>query len=242
MLKMKEESKRSAYQCSGSTLLLTQVPIRLLSVKRVPAIKTEQNGAVLVVTLSQVRNGPYEEHPDNCSKVGSILRECANIWELYPSHQRSCNKFHTVGSNRNCALGAVTAHPTSLLNNKAATCLSKTSRERYFVSASAEFASPWTKNNRKSPRRRPSWTNSCPTARCLTRPIPALLQIPTAAAESVCILSVMLKPRSRPTLWIPTLYCWKEITSNTEQGHEEPTLSRHPTLPKQLSSKLRRVS
>ena len=98
----------------------------------------------------------------------------------------------------------MTARPTSLFNDKAATCLSKTYRERYFVSASAGFASPWTLNNRKSPRRRPSWTHSRPTARCLTRQISAHLQIPTAAAESVRKLKVMLKPRSRPILWIPS--------------------------------------
>ena len=98
----------------------------------------------------------------------------------------------------------MTARPTSLFNDKAATCLSKTYRERYFVSASAGFAPPWTLNNRKSPRRRPSWTHSRPTARCLTRQISAHLQIPTAAAESVRKLKVMLKPRSRPILWIPS--------------------------------------
>ena len=73
---------------------------------------------------------------------------------------------------------------------------------RCFVSASAGFASPLTVNNRKSPRRRHSWTQSCPAARCPTRQMPALLQMPTAAAESGCMLSVMLRPRSRQTLWI----------------------------------------
>ena len=155
------------------------------------------------MTLSQVRNGSCEEHHDNCSKIGSTVREFVNIWELYPSHQRSCNKFHTVDSNCNCALGAVTARPASHFNDKSVTCLSKTSREGYFVSAPAGFTSPWTLNIRKSPRRRPSWNHSCPTARCLTRPIPpALSQIPTAAAESAC--GVVLKPRSWPTLWIPS--------------------------------------
>ena len=122
-----------------------------------------------------------EEHHDNCRKIGSALRAC-KIWELYPSHHRSCNKFHSVGSNCNCALGAVTARPTSFFNDKATTCLSKTSRERYFVSASAGSASLDTIGS--LPRRSSSWTHSCPTARCLTRPTPALLQIPTAAAQA----------------------------------------------------------
>ena len=135
------------------------MPIRLLCEKGIPE-------------LAAVKTGTVEEHHDNCRKIGSALRAC-KIWELYPSHHRSCNKFHSVGSNCNCALGAVTARPTSFFNDKATTCLSKTSRERYFVSASAGSASLDTIGS--LPRRSSSWTHSCPTARCLTRPTPALL-------------------------------------------------------------------
>ena len=133
----------------------------------------------------------------------SIMTTAARLGALCESAQTSGSSIKvntnratsfTLSSNCNCALGAVTARPSSLINDKAAMCLSKTSRERYFVSASAGFASPCTLNNRKSP---PQETHSCPTARRLTRPIPALLQIPTAAAESVCILRIVLKPESR---------------------------------------------
>ena len=101
----------------------------------------------------------------------------------------------------------MTARPASLFNDKAATCLSRTSRGRCFVSASAGFASPLNLNNRKCPPCRPSCAHSCSKARFLTRPIPALLQIPTAAAESVCKLSVMLRQRSG-ALDDPTQFCF----------------------------------
>ena len=130
------------------------------------------------------------------ARLGALC-ECVNIWELCPNHHRSCNKFHTVSSCCNCALGA--ALPASSTTRPQRACPRLPSRERCFDNASAGFASRWTLNTRKSPR----WTRCCPTARCLTCPIPALLQIPTAA-ESVCTLRVVLKPKSRPTLWIPS--------------------------------------
>ena len=83
-----------------------------------------------------------------------------------PTRRSGCSGFTgTVDSDYSCAFGAETARPAILFSDKAATCLSKTSRERCFVNASAGFALLWTLNSRKSPRRRPSWTHKCPTAR-----------------------------------------------------------------------------
>ena len=81
---------------------------------------------------------------------------------------------------------------------------SRSSRLTHFVSMSAGFWSPCTLNMVKSQRRSPSWTHNWPTARCLTRPMPLLRQIPIAAAESACMRTFMLRPRSNPQDWMPS--------------------------------------
>eukprot|EP00969_Alexandrium_andersonii_P268586 11869106-Alexandrium_andersonii.AAC.1 len=64
------------------------------------------------------------------------------------------------------------------------------------VGTSAEFSSPGQLSRSMSPDRTRSWTQSCPTAKCLTRPIPARQQSPIAARLSAHTCREELKPRS----------------------------------------------
>ena len=98
----------------------------------------------------------------------------------------------------NCAIGAVAARPSTRWTLSLLKWRSRSSRLTHFVNMSAGFWSPCTLNMVKSQRRSPSWTHNWPTARCLTRPMPLLRQIPIAAAESACMRTFMQRPRSNP--------------------------------------------
>ena len=76
-----------------------------------------------------------------------------------------------------CAFGAVEARPVVRRTDIVARCLSSTSRAKCFVKASAGFESPWTLKSLKSPLRSPACTQSWPTVKWRTLPIPLRLQL-----------------------------------------------------------------
>eukprot|EP00974_Lingulodinium_polyedra_P027451 2653551-Lingulodinium_polyedra.AAC.1 len=68
---------------------------------------------------------------------------------------------------------------------------------------SAGLSAPKTFRRRKSPLRRRSCTQSCPTARCRTLPIPVRRQMPMAALLSAPTSSCKDSPRSAARLISP---------------------------------------
>ena len=60
--------------------------------------------------------------------------------------------------------------------------------------------------------------------------MPVLLKIPTEAAESVCMLSVMPRPWSRPTFWIPCASVVPLTIPHSSTSAELRLLRRAPVL------------
>ena len=199
MLRPKDKSRRSACECSGSTLLLAQMPTRLLCVKRDSRARGHQNWTKLLQwTLrgaSRHRQQDWEHSARVCQHLEALSKSSEIVQQV--SHCRFQLKLRSWRRDRSLY---------QPLQRQSRNVLVEDFPREIHRQCVSTFASPWTLKKSDVSSSQIFLDRSCPTATYLTHPMPALMQIPTAAAESVCILRVMLKPRSRPTHWIAPVY------------------------------------